>query len=419
MKRYICCAAMLCVLCLGGVSAFAQGVDISSRTYWLGYAEQAYGGIAGRLPMYEFVDITARDLGVPGLNLYASGYGMVNLYELGGDHRGWGDLDIAYLEYQDPAGRFNIRGGRLMLFDPGTFGDVVDGGRFEYDGPGGFTFKGFGGAAVTEGFDDSADTYMFGGRLGDRLLWAGGLTDVGVSFVRRVEDGDAARELLGADLAWYAPKYVDISGEFMYDDITQQVQEVSADIGIRPHPQFDIGLNYQYLVPSLFLSKASIFSVFADDGQHRAGLMLGGRVGRWSIKGTFDYIVFKGESNGYTANAGFRYGFGGPGDFVGLDAGRYRDYRNGYTRTRAYVSYRWPGWFRRRVRVTGDVQFDYFDDPVKGVDYDVYSSVSLGYQSPVGIDVAAVCMFRRDPYRAYDTSGELRLSYFFGTGGKK
>jgi len=417
MRRGI--VGMVILLSLVGTVALAQSLEINSRTYWLGYVERAYGDLAGRVPMYEFIDLTARDLGVEGLNLYASGYGMVNLYQLGGDHRAWGDLDMGFLEYQDPKGRYNIRAGRLLLFNTGTFGDVIDGGSFEYNGPSGVTFKAFAGANVTEGFSDSSNSYMFGGRLGDRMAWVAGLTDLGFSFIRRIEDGDVARELLGADLTWYAQKYVNIGGEFLYDDITSHVQEISARVGVHPIANMNIGLDYQYLVPSLFLSKASIFSVFAEDGQNRAGLSISGQVGKWALTGNFDYILFKGESDGYTAKAGFRYNFGEEGDFVGLNAGRYRDYENGYSMGHAYASYRLPGWFDRRVRITGDVQFHYFDDPMDGVSYGVYSAVSLGYQSPIGLDVSAVCMFRRDPYRTYDTSGELRLSYFFGTGGKK
>lgn len=417
MRRIIVCLVML--MCLAATGAIAQRVDISSRTYWLGYVERAYGGIADRVPMYEFVDLTARDLGVPGLNFYASGYGMLNLYQLGGEHRGWGDLETGFLEYQDPANRFNIKAGRLFLFNTGTFGDVVDGGSFEYNGPGGVTFKGFAGATVTEGFKDSADSYLFGGRLGDRLIWAAGMTDLGVSFVRRIEDGDVARELLGVDLTYYAPKYVNVGSEFLYDDITGKVQEISAQVGVHPHTNVDIGLDYQYVVPSLYLSKTSIFSVFADDGQNRVGLSISGQLGKWSLQGGFHYILFKSESNGYTTKAGFRYAFGKEGDFVGLDVGRYMDYQNGYLMGRAYASYKLPGWFDRKIRVTGDLQYHYFDDPMDGVSYSMYSAVSIGYKLPIGMDLSAVCRFRRDPYTTYDTSGELRLSYFFGAGGKK
>lgn len=416
MRRIACFVLLFSMV---SSPAIAQSVDISSRTYWLGYVERAYGDIAGRLPMYEFIDLTARDLGAPGLNIYASGYGMVNLYQLGGERRGWGDLDIGFLEYQDPKGRYNIRAGRLLLFNTGTFGDVVDGGSFEYDGPGGFTFKGFAGATVDEGFSDSADSYLFGGRLGDRLLWVAGMTDVGVSFVRRIEDGDVARELIGADLTYYAPKYVNFGGEFLYDDISGRVQEVSAQLGIHPHPKVNIGLDYQYMVPSLFLSKNSIFSVFADDGQNRAGLSISGQTGKWSLQGAFDYILFKGETDGYTAKAGFRYDFSGEGDFVGLDAGRYRDYQNGYLMGRAYASYRLPGCFARKVRITGDVQYHHFDNNMDGVSYGIYSAISIGYRSRIGMDISAVYMFRKDPYTVHDSSGELRLSYFFGTRGKK
>ena len=402
-----------------GLAAQAQSVDITSRTFLLGYTERAYGKINGRLPMYEFLDITARDLGVPGLNLYASGYGMVNLYELGGDRRGWGELDTAYLEYQDPKGRFWVRAGRLLLFNTGTFGDMVDGGSFNYYGPGGLTITGFGGINVIEGFGDKTDSYLFGGRLGDRLLWAAGMTDVGISFVRKMTDGVADREIIGADLTYYAPKYVDVGGEFLYDNITRQVQQAMVQVGVRPHAQWNIGLNYQYLIPSLFLSKSSIFTVFADDGQQRAGLNVSGRAGRWSVNGDFDYILFKGQSNGYDLDVGFRYDFTGKGDLVGFDAGRYRDYQNGYSMARAWVTYKWPGWFARRVVTTGDVQFHYLDNRINGVAYSLYSALSLTYKSPIGLDVTAVGVFRRDPYCVYDASGELRLSYFFGTGGEK
>ena len=406
-----------CVILAGGLRA--QTVDFSSRTFVLGFTERANGDIVGRVPLYEFVELTARDLGVDGLNLYASGYGMVNLYQLGGDRRGWGDLDVAYLEYQDPMGRFQVRGGRMLLFGPGTFGDMIDGGSFAYYGPGGFTISGFGGANVIEGFGDNADSWMVGGRVGDRLMWAAGLTDIGVNFVRKVTGGSVDRELIGVDFTYYAPAYVDLGGDFLYDDITEKVQEGQVQVGIRPHHAVSIGLDYRYLNPALFLSKSSIFSVFGGDDQHRAGLAVDGRIGSWGVHGDFDYIFFENESNGYAADAGFRYIFAEQAGSLGLDAGRYRDYTNGYTFARVWASYRLPGWFARRVILTGDVQFHYLDDEIDSFAYSLYSAFSLTYRSPIGLDLTAVGRFRRGPSCLYDVAGEFRLSYFFGTGGKR
>ncbi len=391
----------------------AQRVDFRTRTYLLAYPDRVNGSRIFMLPLYEFLDLGIQDMGVKGLGLNISGYGLLNAYDVGDMSRVDGDLDEAYISYSSPSNSLEIQAGRMLVFDGGGFGDAIDGGRLYVMAPLGFNLTVFGGCYVEEGFSDSGDTYLYGGRFGHRMLWKGGFTDVGVSYVKRVDDGNVDRELISADLSWYAPEYVNLSGSFYYDNISKDLARVSSEVDINIRWNLSLDLDYSYLQPSLFLSKNSIFYVFADDAQHQAGSSLRYQVDKWRFGTGFYWMVYKGMRDGYWAWLNTRYVFN-KRDFIGVGFSRYRDVDNGYYRVRLYARYV-PERLQHLV-ITGDIQTHLMDKDVFGTGYVVFANTAAGYRFKNGIRITISGMIQSDPFVKYSIAGLARLSYGFDGG---
>ena len=411
--RYLYLLFLLSLACL----ARGQELRFSARTYLWAHTQQVYGDLQHMLPLYEFVDFSAIDVGIKGLNVFASGWGMLNILDKGIEHRGWGDLENMFVEYEHPKGRFSLQAGRLGLFDPGTFGDVVDGGRIHGELPLGFTVTGFGGFFTEEGFDDTKDTWLAGGRFGHHYVWSWGMTDLGVSYVRRTSEGNVDRDLLGVDISYMAPRYVDITGTFFYDLVSERPIEFSGILDVRPSWKIDLLLEYHYLIPSMFLPKTSIFTVFADDAQHRGGIGLDWKIGRFSPQFGFQWIAFKGMDDGYWGWVAIR---GNLEEFglIGFRLTRYKDYENGYIGGRWWVKYTPAFVANKALVITGDIQFQWFDQKLYTARYSVFSDIGVGYKWPYGLEISVLGLIRSDPVADYEAAGLLRLGYAF-EGGKK
>lgn len=162
------------------------------------------------LPAYEYLQLDIGSLESRGLSFHLYGWGRHDF--LGSDFfadQTDSELLYGYVEYMYPDSSFKARLGRQHVF-AGVANESIDGlllssnlGRY-------FTGSVYSGQPVgldsTDG--DNGDS-IYGGRFAHRL---GGSYEIGLSYKNSENDGNAAEELAGLDLAFYLPNSVSVFG---------------------------------------------------------------------------------------------------------------------------------------------------------------------------------------------------------------
>ena len=171
-----------------------------------------------------------------------------------------GRLYYLYGEYRDLLDLFDIRAGRQFVnVSAGT--TIVDGGQLTLKnvGPVGFTV--FGGRNVAFGID---------GELGHGGDYAMGMaaflagyrnTDMEVSWFRKWDQGDVARDMLGASFKQYLFKNIKVYSDVRYDLTAEVFSEVLAGVKYFPTANFIFTGEWYQSYPTF--DTTSIYSVFA------------------------------------------------------------------------------------------------------------------------------------------------------------
>jgi len=275
------------LLLLAPTVAGAQNLDGRATTYLRGFATPTSGGAATYLPFYELVELHGRRLGVDGLSLHSSFWGLVDTVDIQDRYRATGDVSALYLNYRAPEeGRLKfLRGleltaGRQFVALGPTILEQVDGGKLHYLHSSGLEVGFFGGAPtgtriafqpwpVDEDRYSYGYSWLLGGRIG--YLDLGNLA-AGASFVHRSYHGRIADNDLGIDLSYSPLALLDVSGSATMSLEALRPREVKGSIGLRPIRCLTFNLGYRYSSPDLLVPRTSIFAVFSEETFQEAGI---------------------------------------------------------------------------------------------------------------------------------------------------
>lgn len=270
-------------------AASAQGVTGTSTTFVRGFTRPMGTDVATYLPFYEMVELHGRRLGVDGLSLHTSFWGLVDVVDLQDRNRASGDVSTLYLRYRAPTdgklrflrGLEVVAGRQFVALGPVVL-EQIDGGKLHYLHSSGVEVGIFGGAPtgtriafqpwpVDEDRYNYGYSWLLGGRVGFVDL---GTLAAGVSFVHRRYRGRVADNDLGVDLAYSPLSFLDLSGSAAISLEALRPKEVKASVGLTPVRGLSANLSYHRSSPDLWLPRTSIFAVFSEETFQEASIDL-------------------------------------------------------------------------------------------------------------------------------------------------
>jgi hypothetical protein len=266
-------SALFAVLVLAAPAA-AQTVDATALTLLAGRPDPRDGTVHTVVPAIEDVWISARDLDVPGVEaarIIVSGWGELTLGEIGDADRLTGDLDLAFIEGRLLGRHLGLRLGRQLVAAGVARNLQLDGLDALVRAPLGLTLEVYGGAPVAPRFGSVHGRGVFGGRASWR---PGAAVEAGVSFVQVFDDGLIARQELGADARVVLGDRFTLTGLAAWSPIEQRLAEATLRALWQARRDLEIGFEASRVAPDLFVSRASIFSVFAEETRDEAGATL-------------------------------------------------------------------------------------------------------------------------------------------------
>lgn len=301
--------------CFFAGSAFSSTLSFKSTSLLRLYQEKVYGLEDEEdffIPYYQYLDLHFRDV-EKGISIKVNGWGMLQLNDYYIDEEGKaqltdGDLNYAYVSIECLKKRAFLSLGRQFIYAGVLSSEQIDGGQFRLSfWKVGLT--GYFGVPVEYEYDNRSKDFVTGGRL----FYADSKVEVGFSGVYSTDDGEENREWIGGDL-WVRPiRWLEVNGRLYYSLLSEEIYDASFLPVLKPTSSLQIVLKYSRTVPSEYIDKTSIFSVFSTDAVQEFGTKIGydltKNLALWA-----DFSFFKYDSGNnafqYGINPRFKYGKG-------------------------------------------------------------------------------------------------------------
>lgn len=399
-------AATLALIATG--AARADVVEASATTV-VTNGPQLRGALTGETPKvdtitpaFEIVTVTAREIRNPvldDLEVVVSGWGSYDLGEVrwsaGSSDNFTGDLTSAYVRGKAFHQALSLRAGRTFVAAGAGRMLQIDGGDVLVRGPGGLSLSAFGGVPVAQRFrtrdgdkswNPAGGDLAYGGRLGWSLALPGAFgrgLDVGASAVMVTDRSETVRKDAGLDLRYQPSAALVVTANGTYALEAGRLAELAVTALWTASQKTFVTIDAKKIAPDLFLSQASILSVFTD----KERTDLGGGVRYQASESTsfgVDYHALlepSGEGSktelGHEASARLeweshhsRLG----GEVTYLEAGGLGATKNGYTGARLFGRQELG-----RAFLAGDVSAYSFKEKVNGEALAVSGVLSAGY----------------------------------------
>jgi hypothetical protein len=261
LKRVSTAFAALFVLSAGA----ALGAEISGRssTQLLWYNNEFTEKRVFEAAEYLRVNVTKIDQAGK-LSLFGYGRGAQSI---GPDNEATGRLYSLYVDYRDLADKADLRLGRQ--FAANAAGSVLfDGLKVDLKNIGPVGFSAFGGRDVVFGLDGELGN-TWNTDLGISAYLEGfRKTDLEISWLRKWEQSEAARDTLGASFKQYLFNTVKLYGNTKFDLPSESFTE--SLIGTKVYPTSDLVFTAEYYSSYPQFDTTSIFSVFAVNNYKEA-----------------------------------------------------------------------------------------------------------------------------------------------------
>ena len=396
-----------------GLPAFAsaQTVEATALTLLAGRQDPRDGTVHTVVPAIEDIWISARDLDIPGIDatkIVVSGWGMVSSGDLiDGSDNVTGDLDLAFFEGKIFGRHLTLRAGRQLVSSGVARNLQLDGLDLVAKGPLGLGLEAYGGVPVVPRFAYGHGQSVAGGRL----FWRPAqVFEGGMSFVQIFDDGRTDRQELGADARVVVSDKVTLSGLAAFSVIEERLSEAQLRLLWQAKRNFELTLEAGRTAPDLFISRASIFSVFAEETRDEAGTTLYFRP--WShLRLWADGFVLSDDSGtggrgGLRASVSFDSAnatqVGVEGRVLALPSSR-------YVQGRLFGSHR----FEHKVTATIDCDAVVLDPAINGQDLSVTFAATLGWDFLPGWKAVLVGVTGETPLLEWRVEGMAKLAYMF------
>ncbi len=250
---------------MGG--AWAAEVSVYSTAVIGGRPDVVDGEVKTVATLYALVGVRATRLELKGfddLSIAVDAWG-------GAVSAGAGsDVNLAYVEGRTLQKRLRLRLGRqfvtggvarAMFFD-GLFADFRTGV--------GLGLSAFAGIPVERRFANFLrGDFVVGTRAYFAPVYG---TEVGLSFIHMLQRGALSRQDAGFDARWRPLRSLTLAGALVWSVSEARLAEVDVGPLWTPVDSVEVRLGYRRTAPELFLSRTSIFTVFADTERDDAGV---------------------------------------------------------------------------------------------------------------------------------------------------
>jgi hypothetical protein len=388
----------------------AQTIDATAMTLLAGRQDPRDGTVHTVVPAYEDVWISARDLGIPGVDaaqIVVSGWGMVAGGDpIDGDNLA-GDLDLAFIEGKLFGRHLTVRAGRQLVSSGVARNVQVDGLDLVARGPLDLGLEVYGGLPVVPRFAYGHGQAVVGGRL----FWRPALAfEGGVSFVQIFDDALTDRQELGADARVVISSKVTVTGLAAFSVIEERLSEASLRALWQPQRNLELTLEASRISPDLFISRASIFSVFAEETRDEGGATLYfrplPRVRLWA-----DGFVLNDDS-GTGGRGGLRASFmldGANATQIGVEGRILALPSSRYVQARLFGSHRFP----HKITATLDCDSVWLDPQVNGQDLSLTFVGTLGWEFLPSWKAVVVGVTGETPLLEWRVEALAKLVYAF------
>jgi hypothetical protein len=254
LKRVSIALSALFILSAGA----ALGAEISGRssTQLLWYNNEFTEDRVFEAAQYLRANVTKVDPAGK-LSFFAYGRGAQTI---GPDHDTTGRLYYLYADYRDLADKADLRFGRQFVSNA-SGNAVIDGLKIDLKNIGPVGFSAFGGRDVVFGLDGELGN-TWNTNLGISAYLEGfRKTDVEISWLRKWEKSEAARDTLGASFKQYLFNVAKLYGNTKYDLPSEAF--VESLIGAKIFPTSDLVITAEYFSSYPTFDTTSIYSVFA------------------------------------------------------------------------------------------------------------------------------------------------------------
>jgi hypothetical protein len=255
--------------------------------------------------------------------------------------------------------------------------------------------------------------WMAGGRV---YYSHADLAEVGLSYHEQREDGGLGRRDAALDAELGAMRDVDLSVRGLLDLDSIRLADAFAGLAIYPTSQIDVSAEYRRVVPTLLVSRQSVFSVFMTDRFDEYGGELRYRPSRRITLGGSGYLELMAQ-----ANPGFRASLRGS---VSPDERRTLTVAAEYTRVLAgqngYHAVRLSSRYRPipPLVFVGEQYLYLYDQPINDATTSSVQALSAEYSVTRNWLVMLGGSVYHTPYAARDIQALARLTYEFDTAGR-
>lgn len=262
---------MAAILLAWPLAVAAADVDVTATTLVHGRQDPRDGAVHTVVPTTVAVSLLATELEVPlleGVRVVVSGWGGMFPGEPRDGQAASGDLDLGYVEGGILHGRLTLRAGRQRVVGGAARSSQLDGMTAAVGLGRGFGLAAYGGAPVAPRFGVARGDAM----AGARAFWRPTPdTELGASFVQLLERGLTARQDVAID-ARMAPAHKWTFGAYALASVKEwRMAEVELIATHQPNSSVLLSADYRRISPDLYISRASIFSVFSEETRDEVG----------------------------------------------------------------------------------------------------------------------------------------------------
>jgi len=400
-------ALVILTLAFFSENCLSADVEFISRTYLEVFEDT---GDNTHAPLYEYVELNAKDLMEKKINFYSGGWVRYDLRSKSEDDRELDELSYAFVRYTPRGDRglfFDI--GRHLVF-AGLASEQLDGisARWEITPRTGFAL--YGGVPVETDFDGRGGDLLYGGRVFQRIARK---AEFGLSFLREDDEGSRYREEMGLDL-WLRPvKKAEITGRSSYNTATDGWMEHTYNLrifllnaltltGIFSRTDFDDAFSSRTLsvFSPEFLGRGETLTKAGVSGEYRVGRA-------WTF--VIDFLDYEYETMG---SADY-YGLSVTGNFgISNKAGLSLHRIDGESERLAYTEYR--GYARKRFgsfTASLDAVFHRYDRPFNDLNSAYSVNATAEYRITSSLTAGLSLTHAKDPDFTHDTRALLKLAY--------
>lgn len=258
------CRAISALMVLAAGTAWGAELSGRSSTQFLWYNNEFTDNRVFEAVEYLRLGVTKID-SAGKLSFFGYGRGAQTF---GHNYDDTGRLYYFYADYRDLFDKVDLRLGRQFV-NNSAGNAIIDGLQVDLKNIGPVAFTAFGGRDVVYGLDGELG-YSWNSDLGISAYLAGfKQTDLEVSWLRKWDKSEAARDIIGGSFKQYLFGLSKIYGNARYDLFSEAV--VEGQVGLKVFPISSLTLTGEYYQSYPTFDATSIYSVFAVN-KYREGV---------------------------------------------------------------------------------------------------------------------------------------------------